>query len=257
MFPMDRLDRIVREETKDVVSIIHDYGHLKRIAVGARWIVKILNGTKEEEELAYAAGLLHDIVRPATEKICHAEASGEKSRDILSEMGIDRKTTERVVEAIKGHRKPHEWKSPLHKSVYLADKIFEQMGAYINFRACYYVGECKDFAGKDPIESIIKYFDYRIKKFDKRPFDAVLLPLVEYQLKKRVDFKKLLSEDVPWVREIALNMHDHGRKHDIDIDKAVRGFQPSGKEGEEAKKEALLYMDGELFTKFERILKGS
>jgi len=252
---MEQLDRIVREETKHVKSMVHDYGHLNRVASGAKWIVNILGGTKEEEELAYATGLLHDIVRPATEKICHAEASGERSREILLDLCIDKQTTERIVETIKSHRKPHEWKSPLHQSVYHADKILEEMGYFIVFRLCYYIGECTDYAGKDPIESIIKQLNCRIERFIKKPFEPFFFPLADYQLQKRIDFKNLLVEDVAWAKELALEMYRHGEKQKISVEEAIKRFEPKTREAEKTKKEALLYMNGKLFPKLEKILK--
>jgi HD superfamily phosphodiesterase len=253
MFPMERLDRIVRNETENVKSIVHDYGHLKRTAVGARWFVRILKGTKEEEELAYAAGLLHDIVRPPSE-ICHAEASGERSKEILSGLGVDRETIERIVEAVKSHREVHEWKSPLHHSIYLADKILEQMGTYVDFRRSYYVGECRDYEGKDPMKSIISHFEHRIKKFNEGSFERFFLPLVKYQYRKVTDFYSLLVKGVPWARELVMEMCWHGKRHDAGFEEAVRMFKPTNREGREIRNEALLYMEGKMFPKFEEIL---
>lgn len=254
MFPIEKLDRIVREETGDVKSVVHDYGHLKRVAIGSAWFVRILGGTKEEEELAHAAGLLHDIVRPASEKVCHAEASGNRSEEILRGVGIDGRITERIVEAVKSHRSVHEWKTPLHQSVFLADKILEQMGAYVAFRRSYYVGECRDYEGKDPMESILSHFDYRTKKFNKDSFAKSLLPLVEYQYGKLLDFNRMLVEGVPWGRDLALYMHSQGRKKE-GFEESVKGFRPENQDGEDIKSEALLYMEGKLFPSLERILK--
>ncbi len=253
MFPMERLDRIVKKETENVKSIVHDYGHLRRTAVGASWVVRILKGTKEEEELAYAAGLLHDIVRPPSE-ICHAEASGERSKEILSGLGVGRETIGRIVEAVKSHREVHEWKSPLHKSVYLADKILEQMGPYVYFRRSYYVGECRDYEGKDPMKSILYHFDYRIRKFNERSFERFFLPLVKYQYRKVTGFNSLLVKGVPWARKLAMDMYWHGKRHDAGLEEAVRVFKPSSREGKEIRNEALLYMEGKMFPRFEEIL---
>lgn len=83
-----QIEQFVKNKTKNVFSVTHNFGHLKRTAVGAKWFVKILGGTKEEEKLAYIAGLLHDIKRPTTEKICHAKASAESARKILKKFKL-------------------------------------------------------------------------------------------------------------------------------------------------------------------------
>jgi len=254
MFPMERLDRIVRKETRNVKSIVHDYGHLKRTAVGARWFVRILGGTKEEEELAYAAGLLHDIVRPASEKLCHVDDVDERSRKILSGIGISEGDAERIVEAALGHRKVHEWKSVLHRSVFVSDKLLEQMGAYTSFRKSYYPGECMDYVGFEPMEALLDYILRRRDMFNVESFEPFFRPLAEYQYGKALGFYSALESGKAWARELALHMYGHGKRHDAGLEEAVRLFKPSGREGEQMKKEALLYMEGKMFPRFEEIL---
>jgi hypothetical protein len=254
MFPMERLDRIVRKETENVKSIVHDYGHLKRTATGARWVVRILKGTKEEEELAYAAGLLHDIVRPPSEKVCHVDDVDERSRRILSDIGIRREDAERIVEAALGHRKVHEWNSILHGSVFVSDKLLEQMGAYTSFRKSYYPGECMDYVGVEPMKALLDYILMRRDMFNVESFESFFRPLAEYQYGKALVFYSAIESGKAWARELALHMYWHGKKHDTGFEEAVRVFKPSGREGKEIRNEALLYMEGKMFPKFEEIL---
>ena len=155
MLSINKIESFVKNEAKHTESIIHDFSHLKRTAIGARWFVKMMNGNKHDQDLAYIAGLLHDIVRPASEKICHAKASADKSRAILKQFNINHDDSERIIEAVACHRTKHEWKDALHQSIFLADKILEQMGAVVVFRRCMYIGECEDYSNKDPIESIV------------------------------------------------------------------------------------------------------
>lgn len=90
---LETIEERVRRELKKPEMITHDFNHCKRVAIGAKWFVRVLKGKKEEEELAYLAGLLHDIVRPATEKIDHAVLSAEKAKAILEESGFPEKIT--------------------------------------------------------------------------------------------------------------------------------------------------------------------
>ncbi|MBS3817066.1 MAG: HD domain-containing protein [Candidatus Thermoplasmatota archaeon] len=105
---IDDLENHCKEAYKDAESIIHGWGHAYRVAEGAKWLVKMKNKSKENQDLAYVAGLLHDIVRPIDEERCHAEASAEKARDILTYFNLQENHISKICKAVKDHRYPKE-----------------------------------------------------------------------------------------------------------------------------------------------------
>jgi HD superfamily phosphodiesterase len=217
MLPIKEIESLARERTRNVVSVTHDFGHLKRVAVGAAWFVKVLGGTKEEQDMAYAAGLLHDIVRPASEKVCHAKASARESEKILSALGVEKAAREKMVRAIRDHRLPVKWVSPLHQSIYLADKILEQMGALVAFRRCYYVGECADYRGVKMEEAFRRHFSYRMD------------------------------------RRMGRHMYEAARKRML-LEDAIKSYRPDTKGAERYKKEVTDYLNGRKFGGFRKLV---
>jgi hypothetical protein len=248
MLPIKEIESIAEMRTRNVVSVTHDFGHLKRIAIGASWFVKIMGGSKEEQDMAYAAGLLHDIVRPASEKMCHAEASAKESGKILSDLNVGKASKEKIVQAIRDHRLPTKWQSPLHQSVYLADKILEQMGAFVAFRRCYYVGECADYKGVDMAEAFRKHFAYRMDRIKKGDFPESVATLVDYQWKWLQDFSILLNKREPWAVRMGGHMFEAARKR-VRLEDAIRSYMPDTKEAERYKKEAMDYLEERKFGK--------
>ncbi|MBI5332122.1 MAG: HD domain-containing protein [Candidatus Aenigmarchaeota archaeon] len=251
--PVKKIEKFVKNETKHTESVIHDFSHLKRTAIGARWFVKIMDGNKHDQYLAYIAGLLHDIVRPPFEEICHAKASSEKSREILNRFDISNEDRERIIEAVSCHRTRHEWKDALHQSVFLADKILEQMGAMIVFRRCMYIGECKDYLGKTSIQSIIIQSRNKLKKFTPCEFNKIFLRLARAQYKWPHDFTKALKEKKQWALDIGMYFFKAGRDKK-DFEKTVFGYKPQIKEQKQIHKQAVLYLKSRKFKDFEKLI---
>jgi HD superfamily phosphohydrolase YqeK len=256
MYPTKEIEELVKEEKKNPKTVIHDFGHLKRTAVGAVWFVKILGGSKNDEDLAYIAGLLHDIVRPNTEKICHAKASAERSEQILKDFKFDKETTEKIVMAVRDHRDPIPWKSPLHQSVFLADKILEQMGDYVVFRRCYYIGECVDFNKMSFKESIIGHFQHKLEKFTPQTFPERFLTLSKYQYDRVVDFFTEFSKGEKWSTDLARFFFDAGRNHNMNFEESLNNYKPTDPKGQRIKEESLKYMEGRKFPDFESMVTG-
>jgi HD superfamily phosphohydrolase YqeK len=253
MLDVNEIERVAKERTKNVVSVTHDFSHLKRTAVGASWFVRVLEGKEEEQEMAYAAGLLHDIVRPASD-ICHAKASTEESEKILSGLEIDNTVKEKIVQVIRDHRLPVTWTSRLHQSVYLADKILEQMGALPAFRRCYYFGECKDYEGMKIHEAFRKYFIYRVKRINKADFPENMGKLVDYQWKWLQDFLELMNNQEPWAVKLGMFMSEAARNR-IPFETVIRSYRPETKEAERYKKEVMDYIEGRKFGEFEKLVQ--
>jgi HD superfamily phosphodiesterase len=253
MLPIKEIESLARERTRNVVSVTHDFGHLKRVAVGAAWFVKVLGGTKEEQDMAYAAGLLHDIVRPASEKVCHAKASARESEKILSALGVEKAAREKMVRAIRDHRLPVKWVSPLHQSIYLADKILEQMGALVAFRRCYYVGECADYRGVKMEEAFRRHFSYRMDRIKKNDFPDNMARLVNYQWKWLQDFSVLLNRGEPWAVRMGRHMYEAARKRML-LEDAIKSYRPDTKGAERYKKEVTDYLNGRKFGGFRKLV---
>ena len=248
------IEKFVKNETKNVVSVVHDFGHLRRTARGAKWFVEILGGNKKEQKLAYIAGLLHDIVRPVSNKTCHAKASAERAREILKQFRLNKADLEKIILAIRDHREKTKWQSPLHASVFLADKILEKMGAYIVFRRCMWVGECIDYKRTAFREAMIRQFKTRLTKFNPNEFPEEFSELVNYQYYWPQKFFRMFENNQAWAIEIAESFYKYGRKK-MNLEIAIKQFRSSYREGEKYRKEALEYMKGKKFKFFSRLIK--
>lgn len=253
MLSTEQIESLVKEETKNVESIVHDFSHLKRTAIGARWFVKILKGPKYDQELAYIAGLLHDIVRPPTEKICHAKASSERSREILDKFDIDKRDKGEVIRAVAHHREKQDWQSPLHQSVFLADKIFEQMGAFIIFRRCMYVGECSDYAEEDALKSIIEHFQKKVVKFTPSEFPEKFRELANYQYKWVVEFANSLKNNEEWAVNLAMYGYNAGKSKNL-LEGTILNFNPDTEKEKKVYKEASDYIKQKKFEEFRKLI---
>lgn len=244
----------IKNETKNAASMTHDFGHLKRTAVGAKWFAEILGGGKKEQKLAYIAGLLHDIVRPPSKKICHAKASAEKSKKILKMFKIGKADLNKIILAIRDHSERVKWESPLHASVFLADKILEQMGAFVIFRRCMYIGECVDYKKTKAREAIIDQFRKRLSKFNPDNFPRNSSKLVNYQYAWPKKFLRAYENKKAWTVEVVEFFYGYGEKK-IPPEMAIEQFKPKYQEGKKYQKEALEYIKGKKFKFFNRLIR--
>lgn len=252
--PVKEIEDIAKKEMSNAESWVHGYGHVKRVVDGAMWFVKVLGGDEHEQQLARIAGLLHDIVRPADESIDHAIASTERSRQILGKFNINPPDKEGIIAAIHDHRLPVEWKSPLHQSIYLADKILEQMGAYLIFRRCMYVGESVTYKGIPMKQAINEHFAMRMKRIPKSAFPERFSRLVDYQWKWVEDAQKALKNNKPWAWEIARLSYENGRSRAKSLEELIITYEPTSPEAAKVKKEAVEYLEGKKFKEFERMI---
>lgn len=252
------LEEFCKGEYKNADSVIHGWGHVSRVAEGARWFVEVRNGSDEDQRLAYAAGLLHDFVRPITEERCHAEASAENAKEILEVFNFQDKQISKISKAIKDHRKPpNSWESILHQSVYLADKIFEHMGAYLDFRACVWSGELShtDYKDLEPIEAVLRYYDNASLKFLDREFPEFTEPLVSYQRRWNRRFHRELKDGKTWAEEMASRLFYKGKER-ADFEETLTNFKISYPEQKRWKKEIISYIQSEIDSSiFNKILK--
>ena len=253
MLHVNDIEKFVKENITDCM-ITHDFLHFKLVSVGAVWFVRVLGGDKYEQDLAYIAGLLHDSVRPETEKIDHAEASAEKARNVLEEFNLDSEDIDKICQAIMSHRKPVEWISSLHQSVFLADKIFEQMGYYVAFRRSAYVSECKDYVDLPFKEAVVKHFAYRVGKFGIDDFPSKFKNLTEEMMKPLFKFTELLSKNEEWAVSLASFCYEKAKTKDMTMEEIIRNFQPDNEMSELYKKETIDYIEGRKFEEFEKMI---
>ena len=242
-------------EYKKAESVIHAWGHIMRTAQGAVWFVRVLGGTEREEQLAYTAGILHDIVRPDNEEVCHAQASAEKALIIMNKYPEFTSSEKlEIYQAIRNHRYPVEWKSIIHQSVYLSDKICEHMGAYLDFRAPAWAGELShsEFGGLEPVESVLKYYEMVSKKFSAENYPDSLKCLVSYQVDWNKRFVEALETNEEWAVETAEQFFLSGKRRE-DFDSMLITFNARGTQ-QEWVTEMRDYIAGEKFKHFQSLV---
>lgn len=134
---MDRIDRILKYNLfnvclnkneaaeKDRIFCRHDMTHFLDVARIGR-IINAEEGLGVEVELIYAAALLHDIGKHMqySEGIPHELASAQLAPGILSDCGFDKKETDVIIDAIRGHRDENSADEKNLKGIlYRADKL--------------------------------------------------------------------------------------------------------------------------------------
>lgn len=113
-----------REAERERIFCRHDLPHLLDVArIGM--ILNLRENVGVEEELVYAAALLHDIGRYAqyADGTPHEEASAGLAEGILADCGFDNKETSDILRAIRSHRsREAETERSLSGLLYRADK---------------------------------------------------------------------------------------------------------------------------------------
>ena len=251
----ERIESLLTRSLQGKDSATHSFLHFKRTAIGARWFVEILGGNRRDQELAYIAGLLHDLDRPLSEEIDHAEVSAAKAREWLyGNFDLDERDITRIVQAIRDHRLPVRWKTALHQSVYLSDKILEQMGAYVVFRRCLFIAECLDYRGLPFEEAMLCHWHSRSSRFNAKMFPCRFRKLVKYQYWWPAKFYEGFRKKKAYAIELTNFCYNEIIRGEKSVETMVNGFKPMEDEGERFRKEALLYITGEKFREFKNLV---
>ncbi len=100
---ISEIEALVRKKTRNA-AVSHDFGHLRRTAIGARWFSKTLGGTPEHQRIAYIAGLIHDFSRPLTEKADHTGKSVSEAGNFLAELDFDEASADSILRMVETHR---------------------------------------------------------------------------------------------------------------------------------------------------------
>jgi len=244
------LEKYIFNRTKNL-SAVHGFEHLKRTAIGAKWLAHIFGKDKSEQEHAYIAGLIHDLKRPATEKADHTKTSVDEAQKVLNLFKIENKKY--IIHLIETHR--NFSKSPLSLQwVFLADKILEQSGAYIIFRRSYYIGECTDYRNTSIDEAVHIQWAARLNKFKPDKFPPPLQHFALYQYKWPFEFFQAFKKKEKWAHELVETFFRHGRQKKTDLQKLIALYEPKHPKAEMVKSEALAYLSEEKYKDFAKMI---
>ncbi len=252
MLPVRRIEDMTRKRTKNVSAVTHNFDHLKRTAIGARWFCKVLGGKKEDQDIAYVAGLVHDFGRPLSE-IEHKDISFTEAQKFLANFSIGSRAKNKILKMVKEHRYSSD-KPLMDQCLFLSDKLLEQSGAYIIFRRCVYAGECVDFKSMTFSDAITSHWKVRMKRFHPGMFDKKFATLAEYQYEWQTRFFSAFSDGEEWAVDIAKKCYDSGRNHDKTL-AAIISSMKTAKEGKKFKDEALSYIRGRKFRQFGKMVE--
>lgn len=255
---LKRLTEYCKKEYENADSLAHGWGHVSRTAKGAAWFAGKNGGSEREQELAYAAGLLHDIRRKKFDSELHAKDGSDNAVIVLEDYSFNKIEIKEIADAIMDHRDLVKWKNTVHQSVYFSDKVFELMGAYMDFRGSFWVGEkfnikYKD-TGTEPLEALLILYEKAKKKIfvpDKYPDFA--RNLVDYQMAWNMEFNEGLKNSEDWAVNLGLEMFENGR-NGKDFDESILNYKP--KKGNQQKwfSEMQDYVKGTKFREFEKMI---
>ena len=140
----DRLERLRILESERVFCR-HDLTHLLDVA-RLMWIVVLEKQLPLDREVVYAAALLHDLGRvdQMERGIPHDQASAELASQILPEAGFSPEETQRILQAILGHRSNGS-EDPLGQLLYQADKASRSCWCCGAKRECNWPDEKKNW----------------------------------------------------------------------------------------------------------------
>ena len=253
---LQQIEALVKSETASPASITHAFDHLRRVAEGAAWFVCVNGGGKEQQLLARAAGLLHDIIRPPTQKIDHVLASTARAEEILKSMTFSDFDRKAILQAVRDHAGVPVWSSPVHESVFFADKIFEQAGAFVVFRRGMWMAESRDidWASTNVKDATAAHYEKRMASLMSHTFPPGFSKLVQYQMKLLTDFFGAFKDGRPWAARINKAAFEAGKAR-TPLEQFIRNYKPAYTEDLNYKEEAVAYIEGRLFEKFEKMLK--
>lgn len=252
VLPLKDIETAIKARTQNL-SEVHGFGHLKRTAIGAQFFAKVFKTPIQEQEIAYTAGLIHDLERPNTEKIDHADISVREAREFLTNFSINQEIKDEILLLIQTHRHPQD--IPLNQQwVYLSDKLLEQSGAYVIFRRSYYVGECEDFTDISLEDALKSHMNARMEKFRPDVFHKKVRNLASYQYQWQVEFINSFLNKEKWATRLARQFGEYGRKKMPELGKLIKTFEPITHQDQKIKEETLSYITGNKYSFFEKLL---
>jgi len=261
------------EMSKEVTSA-HHFGHVSRVSLYAGKLVNFMGGQKKLQYLARISGYSHDRIRDPTELVSHEERSASYMRELLKKR-YEKKPMKIIYEASRRHGElpalSEVGKNIVRDSIVFADKFFEANGAYIAFRRAMFMGERvdrrKQAEGKgwdlkkpeDIRKAAIEFTKdesvKRIKAFsDLSKIPEFMHPFVKYQVEWQKRLLSGLEKGEPGMINLVTTLYTEGLKEKPrQLDPVIKEYKPIAKEDAKFKKEAIDYLDGKLFTKFEEL----
>lgn len=251
--PTKQIEQAVKKWESKADFKSHDFHHVKRVAVGAKWFAKQLGMDDHKQEIAYIAGLVHDLGRPKTEKVDHTESSIRLATKMLEGFDLSKNDLMAIVELVGVHR---EGNASVEKQVvFLADKLWEQMGANVVFRRAIFCSEIVDYKDWDPIEAMIHQHRLRTKKFYPELFPKRFQKLAKYQYQWSLESLRATEKHQPWMLELIDHCRKEALKRRTTVDSIIKSFKPKFRQGKRFQKEANLYITGKKTTLFEKLVK--
>lgn len=101
----NEIKSLIREGDEKLANLgftEHSFRHSRIVSQKAGWILKKIEYSKHDIELAEIAGWMHDIGNSVGRK-CHAQYGAELARDILKKYNIDSCDSEIIISAIANH----------------------------------------------------------------------------------------------------------------------------------------------------------
>lgn len=249
---IQQIENYVEKRTGNL-SPVHGFEHLKRTAEGAAWFAKSFGESEENQQTAYLAGLIHDLERPNTEKIDHAQISVREAKQVLQNFKVSDIDKKKVLQQISEHR---EFESATLDTqwVFLSDKILEQSGAYVVFRRFYFIGECEDYKDMDFFASSMEQWNYRMKKFSPEKYAKPVRKLAAKQFVWQTEFMDDFVKKSTWAVELGKTFFDHGRLAHKNLKQLIQNFASKYPQSRKFQQEALAYMNKERYQEFEKLL---
>jgi len=268
-------NRLAREGK---LSAAHHLGHVERVSFYAMKYVELLGASPVLRIQAKIAGLTHDRIRYPTEEIPHEEASARFMESLFAKR-YGKEATERITEAIAKHGKlpalSEVGRNVVRDAVVFADKFFEANGAYIAFRRAMFMGERKDRREearrkgynlntkegrkKAAVEFTLDETNKRIAKFsDLSKIPEFLHPFVKYQVSWQIKLRDALQRREHSIVNMVTYLFEEGLKPGKErrpLDEVIKSYKPIGKLDAEFKREALRYLNGELWEEFVKRVK--
>jgi hypothetical protein len=246
-----------KEYYSDADSVIHRWLHIENVAKGAAFFVRMAGGDERRQELAYVAGLLHDVTRKRVEeKDDHDKTGAERADMILREYSYSDDERGAIVKSIRDHRGAHSWENDVHVSVFLADKLLEHMGSIIAFRGGIWVGESGNiYKGSTPAEKILSHYSKaEARVFDKRLYPEYTHKLVDYQIKWVNDSMSALRKGEPWAVDMNERMFYAG-KAGINPEKVIESFEPKDTMQKKYLDETKEYLNDPNLSKYAKLMR--
>ncbi|MBI4163654.1 MAG: HD domain-containing protein [Candidatus Aenigmarchaeota archaeon] len=244
IFDYEAVEAEVEKLMGNLSLIAHDIKHVRRVARGALFFARLAGGGRDYRTASYIAGLLHDLDRLPSEAKGHTDSSAEVVREFLKNYECHGLEND-IVQMVISHSETRGPGGLFKRSVFVADKALEQMGAYVAFRAPIYVAEIEEATGKgtdQTIDLVYEIMTKRLSKFVPEVFPAQTRKLVRYQRSTILSFLDALKQRHRWAVNIAGHCIEATRSKSGKMDDIIGGYKSVGERDAQYKTETMRYL---------------